>query len=67
VLLVLNEPVIAKQPATVTEEQIRDHLGHTLLYLRSPKARNECVDAQREWRQNRRPAPGRRASLLLLK
>jgi hypothetical protein len=53
-LLVFNVPVIAKQPTTVTEDQMRDHLGHMLLYLRSPKARNECIDAQREWRGNAR-------------
>lgn len=28
---------------------LRDHLGHTLLYLRSPKANNDCKDAMREW------------------
>ena len=31
------------------EDCLRDHLGHVLLYLRSPKARNECPDAQEEW------------------
>jgi hypothetical protein len=54
VLLVFSEPMIAKQPASVTEDQMRDHLGHTLLYLRSPKARNECADSLREWRGNTR-------------
>jgi hypothetical protein len=34
----------------VTEDQLRDDLGHMLLYLRDPKAPNECADAQREWR-----------------
>lgn len=33
-------------------EYLRDHLGHVLLYLRSPMARNECVDADRTWRQS---------------
>ena len=30
---------------------LRDHLGHALLYLRDPDARNECVDAEREWEE----------------
>jgi hypothetical protein len=29
---------------------LRDHLGHVLLFLRSPKASNECENADREWR-----------------
>lgn len=28
----------------------RDHLGHALLYLRDPEARNECIDADQEWK-----------------
>jgi hypothetical protein len=31
------------------ERHIRDHIGHVLLYLRSPRASNECGDAMREW------------------
>lgn len=31
-------------------DYLRDHLGHTLLYLRHPRAKNECEDALREWR-----------------
>jgi hypothetical protein len=34
---------------------LRDHLGHALLYLRKPKARNECADAWREWKECCRP------------
>lgn len=33
-------------------DHLRDHLGHVLLYLRSPRARNECDDAGREWRDS---------------
>jgi len=45
-------------PGTTTspsdfEDYLRHHLGHALLYLRSPKARNECADARREWRRSR--------------
>jgi hypothetical protein len=50
VLLVICETLIEQQPARLTDAQLRDHLGHTLLYLRSPKSRNECADASREWR-----------------
>jgi hypothetical protein len=49
VLLVLNPTTIEKQSTRVSCDTLRDHLGHTLLYLRDPKARNECVDAQKEW------------------
>jgi len=31
---------------------LRDHFGHVLLYLRSPKAPNDCPDAMNEWRRN---------------
>ncbi len=33
------------------QDHLRDHLGHVLLYLQSPRSRNECQDAEREWRQ----------------
>jgi hypothetical protein len=49
VLLVFNGE-FEKQSARQSEDELRDHLGHTLLYLRSPKARNDCPDAQKEWR-----------------
>ena len=53
VLLVLSKPEIEKQPLRLTRDQLRDHLGHTLLYLRSPRSRNECKDAMREWNRAR--------------
>ena len=31
------------------EDKLIHQLGHVLLYLRSPMARNECSDAQKEW------------------
>lgn len=49
VLLVICEKLIERQAARLTDAELRDHLGHTLLYLRSPKSRNECTDASREW------------------
>ena len=34
------------------ENHLRDHsLGHVLLYLRKPRASNECRDALKEWRK----------------
>jgi hypothetical protein len=54
VLLVLSKSQIAKQSRRLTRDELRDHLGHTLLYLRSPKSRNECGDAIREWNRARR-------------
>jgi hypothetical protein len=41
----------------IFEDQVRHHLGHVLLFLRDPKARNECDDAENEWRASvRRPS-----------
>jgi len=51
VLLVICEKLIEQQSARLTDADLRDHLGHTLLYLRSPKSRNGCGDASREWRR----------------
>jgi hypothetical protein len=50
VLLVLSEKGFHAQTRKLSMTELRDHLGHILLYLRSPRARNECVDAAREWR-----------------
>jgi hypothetical protein len=36
------------------EDCLRHHLGHTLLYLDKPKARNGCADADRKWRASLR-------------
>ena len=49
VLLRLSRLRIEKQPRRLTRDELRDHLGHTLLYLRSPHSRNDCEDALREW------------------
>jgi hypothetical protein len=55
VLLVLRSQMFDKRCADIDGvECLRDHLGHTLLYLWNPKARNECADAAREWREFRR-------------
>jgi hypothetical protein len=35
------------------EKCLRHHQEHTLLFLRDPEARNECSDADKEWRDNR--------------
>jgi hypothetical protein len=37
------------------EEYLRDHIGHVLLYLRDPKANNNCAAAEREWVAMRKP------------
>ena len=49
VLLVFSTADAEKERRGIFEEQLRDHLGHVLLYLRSPSARNECADARKEW------------------
>ena len=53
ILMVFSRAPFESEPAHVLKEHLRDHLGHVLLYLRNPKARNECPDAQREWRTAR--------------
>ncbi len=56
VLLVLTSQMFDERTRKRTgfdaTHHLRDHLGHTLLYLRQPKARNHCADAMREWKQN---------------
>jgi hypothetical protein len=53
VLLVISEKHFKKQPGRVSNADLRDHLGHTLLYLHNPKAQNDCNNAMKEWRQCR--------------
>jgi hypothetical protein len=50
VLLVLSTAGFEKEPVRQLGEYLRHHLGHALLYLDDPKARNECKDAMKEWR-----------------
>jgi len=58
VLLVLSEKGFHAQTLRRSMTELRDHIGHTLLYLRSPRARNHCIDAEREWRSSLRlPEP----------
>jgi hypothetical protein len=52
ILLELNPERIEGQSMKQTREELRDHLGHTLLYLRSPKAKNDCMNALLEWRRS---------------
>jgi hypothetical protein len=52
VLLLFGEEQCEEEGAEALEDHLRDHLGHTLLYLRSPKAPNNCPDAQKEWRSS---------------
>jgi hypothetical protein len=56
VLLVLSATDFTKEPVRKLEGYLRDHLGHVLLYLRSPMARNDCQDAYREWLWHRKAA-----------
>ena len=59
VLLVLSIPVSNDTPTNVFEDEIRDHLGHALLYLRAPRAWNDCDAAWKEWRANCYKASGK--------
>jgi hypothetical protein len=47
VLLVISENLSEKDA-----DNLRDHLGHVLLYLRQPRANNDCPAAGREWKAN---------------
>jgi hypothetical protein len=54
--VVLTPEISRQSPGEMKEtfeDRLRDCLGHVLLYLRSPKARNECADAWQEWKRSR--------------
>lgn len=55
VLLVISSDDVLEKPPAEFEKHLRHHLGHVMLYLFKPKARNECTDADREWRAAKRP------------
>jgi hypothetical protein len=46
VLLVIGTVGFEKE---TFEGYLRHHVGHAMLYLRSPKSPNECEDAMKEW------------------
>jgi hypothetical protein len=48
ILLLLGARLRHGETAEDCEGQILHHLGHVLLYLRSPESPNECADARRE-------------------
>jgi len=45
--------VISENLSDEDADHMRDHLGHVLLYLRHPRAKNDCGAASREWNANR--------------
>lgn len=53
VLLLISETRVREVSESQFTDYLRDHLGHVLLYLRSPRARNECEDATREWKERK--------------
>jgi hypothetical protein len=48
VLLVISEKLFGADVGN-----LRDHLGHVLLYLRHPRAKNDRAAASREWNASR--------------
>jgi hypothetical protein len=52
VLLVFSATGFEKSKRKFFEDCLRDHIGHVLLYLRSPRARSCCQDAIKEWRHS---------------
>lgn len=51
ILLLLSKPDIEGMPKEEVLKALRHHLGHSLLYLREPKAKNECPAADEEWKR----------------
>ena len=58
VMLVLGEGHFERDISKTLEEYLRNHLGHVLLYLREPRANNDCVAAMKEWRRSARGEEG---------
>jgi hypothetical protein len=58
VLLVLGEGPFERDISKTLEEYLRNHLGHVLLYLREPRANNDCAAAMKEWRRSARDEEG---------
>jgi hypothetical protein len=58
VLLVLGESHFERDIGKTLEEYLRNHLGHALLYLREPRANNDCAAAMKEWRRSARGKEG---------
>lgn len=54
VLLVIFEPDLEDLPYDETMKKLRHHIGHVLRYLRGPKLKNDCSDAETEWKKSRR-------------
>jgi hypothetical protein len=51
VLLLLFQRDIKRLPKEEVIEDLRHELGHALLYLRKPKAKNDCAAADEEWKR----------------
>lgn len=49
ILLLLSKPDIEAMPREETMKALRHHLGHSLLFLQKPKAKNGCLAADEEW------------------
>lgn len=41
--------VISEKLATEDTDNVRDHVGHVLLYVQHPRAKNDCEAAGQEW------------------
>jgi|ERR1039458_3936284 hypothetical protein len=52
VLVLLSQPEIERLPVKVVTKQLKHELGHALLYLRDPKAQNDCSAAGEEWERS---------------
>jgi hypothetical protein len=52
VLLVLSQPDIELLTVEEVTKHLKHELGHALLYLRDPKAQNDCAAAGQEWERS---------------
>jgi hypothetical protein len=52
VLLVVSVAGFDSNKREFFRECLQDGIGHVLLYLRAPKAQNNCVDAMKEWHRS---------------
>ena len=56
VMLLFSAPDVEREPVEQFQDSLRECLGHVMIYLQSPKARNKRPDARKEWRRLARRA-----------
>lgn len=54
IILVIGSATVQIRSVDQTLVELRHHIGHVLLYLRAPRAQNECDKADKEWARMKR-------------